>query len=55
MEKMPAGAGHEKLSSAERRRHFDTSKPGKSAKGHDFPDVLDEDEKTAVLEYLKTL
>jgi mono/diheme cytochrome c family protein len=55
MEKMPAGSGQEKLSSAERRRHFDTSKPGKSAKGHDFPDALDEEEKTAVLEYLKTL
>ena len=55
MEKMPRGTGQEKLSSAERRRHFDTSKPGKSAKGHDFPDVLDEEEKTAVLEYLKTL
>lgn len=40
---------------AERRRHFDTSKPGKSATGHDFPDVLTEAEKTAVLEYLKTL
>ena len=55
MERMPAGKGQEKLSSAERRRHFDTSKPGKSAKGHDFPDVLNEEEKTAVLEYLKTL
>ena len=55
LEKMPTGSGQEKLSSAERRRHFDTSKPGKSGKGHDFPDVLDEEEKTAVLEYLKTL
>ena len=55
MEAMPQVAGGGKLSSAERRRHFNTSKPGKSAKGHDFPDVLDEDEKTAVLEYLKTL
>ena len=55
LEKMPAGMGQEKLTSAERRRRFDTSKPGKSAKGHDFPDALDEDEKTAVLEYLKTL
>jgi len=55
MEKMPTIPGGGKLSSAERRRHFDTSKPGKSAKGHDFPDVLDEDDKTAVLEYLKTL
>jgi mono/diheme cytochrome c family protein len=43
------------LTSAERRRRFDTSKPGKSAAGHDFPDVLDEEGKTAVLEYLKTL
>ena len=59
LESMPQGQGAEpgggKLSSAERRRHFDTSRPGKSAKGHDFPDALDEDEKTAVLEYLKTL
>jgi len=45
----------EKLTSAERRTYFDTSKPGKSAAGHDFPDALDENEKTALLEYLKTL
>jgi hypothetical protein len=44
-----------KLTSAERRTWFDTSKPGKSAAGHDFPDALDEGEKTALLEYLKTL
>lgn len=43
------------MPSAERRRHFDTSKPGKSATGHDYPDQLSEAEKTAVLEYLKTL
>jgi mono/diheme cytochrome c family protein len=48
---LPAG----RLPSAERRRHFDTRKPGKSAAGHDFPDALTEAEKTAVLEYLKTL
>ena len=48
---MPTG----RLTSAERRTWFDTSKPGKSAAGHDFPDALDEDEKTALLEYLKTL
>jgi len=47
----PAG----RLTAAERRRRFDTTKPGKSAGGHDFPDVLDEEEKAAVLEYLKTL
>jgi hypothetical protein len=48
---MPA----DKLPSAERRRHFDTRKPGKSAAGHDFPAALDAEEKAAVLEYLKTL
>ncbi len=44
-----------KLLAAERRTYFDTSKPGKSAAGHDFPDALDEEEKAALLEYLKTL
>lgn len=39
----------------ERRRYFDTTRTGKSAAGHRFPDVLNEDEKQAVLEYLKTL
>ena len=45
----------EKLRPAERRRYFDTRKPGKAAVGHDFADVLDADEKRALLEYLKTL
>jgi len=40
---------------AERRLTFDTTRRGKSAAGHDFPDILDEAEKTALLEYLKTL
>jgi hypothetical protein len=48
---MPAG----RLLPSQRRRHFDTTKPGKSAAGHDYPDQLSEEEKTAVLEYLKTL
>ncbi len=39
----------------ERRKYFDTSKNGKSAAGHTFPDALEEAEKHAVLEYLKTL
>jgi mono/diheme cytochrome c family protein len=38
-----------------RRRYFDTRLPGKSAAGHTFPDALDEAEKRAVIEYLKTL
>jgi len=45
----------EKLPPPERRRFFDTRKPGKSAAGHDFPAALDDAEKAAVLEYLKTL
>ena len=48
---LPAG----KLRPSERRRYFDTRRPGKSAAGHDFADALDADEKRAVLEYLKTL
>ena len=43
------------LPPAVRRTWFDTRKPGKSAAGHTFPDALTEDEKAAVLEYLKTL
>jgi mono/diheme cytochrome c family protein len=39
----------------QRRQYFDTRKRGKSAVGHLFPDRLDEKEKRAVLEYLKTL
>lgn len=42
-------------SSAELREYFDTRRAGKSADGHLFPEVLSADEKTAVLEYLKTL
>lgn len=39
----------------DKRRYFDTRITGKSAAGHDFPDQLSDDEKRAVLEYLKTL
>jgi mono/diheme cytochrome c family protein len=39
----------------DRRTYFETALPGKSAAGHDFPDALTDDEKRAVLEYLKTL
>jgi mono/diheme cytochrome c family protein len=42
-------------SNAERRRYFDTAKKGKSAAGHTFPDNLSQQEKQAVLEYLKAL
>lgn len=40
---------------AHRRRYFDTKLSGKSPAGHTFPSVLDEDERHALLEYLKTL
>lgn len=39
----------------DRRDYFDTTQFGKSASGHTFPDVLTDEEKRAVLEYLKTL
>jgi cytochrome c553 len=39
----------------DRRRYFNTRLFGKSAEGHLFPEALSEDEKHAVLEYLKTL
>lgn len=42
-------------SNADRRRYFDTTKKGKSAAGHLFPDKLTESQKRSVLEYLKTL
>ncbi|QDV11053.1 Cytochrome c [Rosistilla oblonga] len=38
-----------------RRTYFDTQQVGKSAAGHDYPSKLSETERTAVLEYLKTL
>lgn len=38
-----------------RRQYFDTTRFGKSNQGHDYPDRLTDEEKTAVLEYLKTL
>jgi mono/diheme cytochrome c family protein len=50
-EKLPADV----KTGREQRKYFDTSKFGKSAGGHTFPDALEESEKQAVLEYLKTL
>lgn len=40
---------------AHRRSFFDTKRFGKSAAGHDYPSQLTDAERTAVLEYLKTL
>lgn len=47
----PAAAKDRKL----RREHFNTKAFGKSAAGHDFVEELNDEEKAAVLEYLKTL
>jgi hypothetical protein len=44
-----------RLLPAVRRGYFDTRQPGKSAAGHEFPAPLAEEEKRALLEYLKTL
>jgi mono/diheme cytochrome c family protein len=45
----------EGLSSRQKRMYYDTTHVGNSAEGHTFPDALADDEKTAVIEYLKTL
>jgi mono/diheme cytochrome c family protein len=42
-------------SGSERREYFNACAFGKSAAGHEFPNALSEDEKMAVLEYLKSL
>jgi mono/diheme cytochrome c family protein len=38
-----------------RRSYFDTNRRGKSKEGHTFPAVLNESQRRAILEYLKTL
>jgi mono/diheme cytochrome c family protein len=43
------------LPAVERRRYYDTGVFGKSAAGHDYPIDLNEADRAAVLEYLKTL
>lgn len=48
----PPGPG---VPAIERRKVYDTSQPGRGNGGHTFGDVLTDEERTAVLEYLKTL
>jgi Cytochrome c len=43
------------LSAIEFRKVYDTTKPGRSNGGHTFGDKLTDDERFAVIEYLKTL
>lgn len=50
-ERIPAGVA----TKAERRHYFDTRRAGKSAAGHDYPGKLSDEQRRAVLEYLKTL
>ena len=42
-------------SGPEARRVYDTTKPGRGNAGHTFGDDLDDDERRALIEYLKTL
>jgi hypothetical protein len=51
LDKGPAGS----LSGIERRRIYDTTLPGRGNGGHTFGDALSENERMAVIEYLKTL
>lgn len=50
-EKLPANITDPR----DRMEYFDTTSYGKKASGHTFPDTLTDEEKQAVLEYLKTL
>jgi len=45
----------ETISPFERRKIYDTTKPGRSNAGHTFGDDLSAEERAAVVEYLKTL
>jgi hypothetical protein len=45
----------ESLPAYERRKVYDTSKPGRSNAGHTFGDDLSDEQRMAVIEYLKTL
>ena len=44
-----------KTPAIERRKVYDTTQPGRGNAGHTFGDALTEDERRAVIEYLKTL
>lgn len=39
----------------EKRRIYDTTQPGRGNRGHTFGDKLSDDERTALIEYLKML
>ncbi len=45
----------EKLPAIERRKVYDTTRPGRGNGGHTYGDKLGDDQRQAVIEYLKTL
>jgi hypothetical protein len=50
-----AGPPDARLPAIERRKVYDTTLRGRGNGGHTFGDKLTGDERTAVIEYLKTL
>ncbi|MGZ3390245.1 MAG: c-type cytochrome [Isosphaeraceae bacterium] len=50
-----ANAPDPSLPAIDRRKVYDTTQPGRGNRGHTFGDRLTEDERMAVVEYLKTL
>jgi hypothetical protein len=49
------GGADPKLPAFERRKVYDTTLPGRGNSGHTFGDALSEEDRMAVIEYLKTL
>jgi len=54
VETLETGPGHG-ASGFQRRKVYDTTLPGRGNGGHTFGDDLSDDERSAVIEYLKTL
>jgi mono/diheme cytochrome c family protein len=52
---LPAAPDPKKVPPLEARKVYDTTRPGRGNAGHTFGDHLTEDERMAVIEYLKTL
>jgi mono/diheme cytochrome c family protein len=52
---LPAAPDPKKVSPLEARKVYDTTRPGRGNGGHTFGDRLSEEERMAVIEYLKTL
>jgi hypothetical protein len=49
------GPADPKLPARERRKVYDTTQPGRGNGGHTFGDDLTDEQRLAVIEYLKTL